>query len=94
MTRRCEITTPTGWRTLPFAELLIGMVFRLFEPDEMPVADAEGVTRFRALTMPEGDRIEAEPVPETEAERAVREEGMFWPGGPLPWREGEGRGLR
>lgn len=94
MTRRCEIATPTGWRVIPFAELIVGMIFRLFEPDGSPVVDAEGVSRFRVVAPPVGDRIETEPVPETDAERAVREQGSYWPGDASPWREGMGRGLR
>ena len=84
MPRRCEVQTPDGWRAHVFAALAPGMVFRLFEEDGAPVTDADGVTRWRALGPPgETDgrpTIDADQVPETDVERAVRAEGMFWPG--------------
>lgn len=93
--RRYEIQTASGtWRPLPFDEIRAGMVFRGAEPDGTPVVDGEGVARWRAITDAFDDSIEAEPVPESEAERAVREEGIFWPLDSMPSREGVGRGLR
>ena len=92
--RRCEVATGSGWRAIPFAELVAGLVFRLFEPTGAQVVDTEGVSRFRALTDANGDQIEAVSVPESEAEQAVREVGMFWPAETKPWVNGTGRGLR
>lgn len=85
MARRCEVLVDgRAWRAWAFAELQIGMVFRLFESDGMPVKDKDDVWRWRALGPPSTHqdgtpRIDAEPVPETEAERAVRQQGMYWP---------------
>ena len=85
MPRRCEVQTPDGWHAHVFAALIPGMVFRLFEEDGTPVMDADGVMRWRALGLPgETDgrpTIDAEQVPETDVERAVRADGVFWPGG-------------
>lgn len=86
MARQCEVLTGQGWRVRAFETLEPGMAFRLFEADGTPVKDADGTWRWRALGPPGRDEagrptIDAEPVPETEAERAVRTEGMYWPQG-------------
>lgn len=84
MARRCEVMTPTGWHEVAFADLTVGAVFRLFEEDGAPVSDENGETRWRARDLPiERDGvpwIDAEPAPESEVERQVRERGLFWPG--------------
>lgn len=87
MARRCEVWTDGhGWRAYSFAALAVGMVFRLFEEaTDARVMDEDGTWRWRVLGAPQvgGDgppTIEAEPVPETEVERAVRTEGFYWPG--------------
>ncbi len=97
MPRRCEVSTPHGWCAFPFGKLEPGMIFRLFEEDGAPVADEDGVTRWRALGPP-GEKngkptIDAEQVPESEVERQMRTRGMFWPSGPRGgWSPGPPRG--
>ena len=91
--RRVEQATAGGWRAV--VTLLAGMVFRMFESDGTPVVDGEGVSRWRAVTDARpGEVIQSEAVPESDAEQAVRETGMFWPGGPMPRHDERGRGLR
>lgn len=81
MPHRYEVYTPDGWRAIAFEALTPGALYRRFDTETARlVEDEDGVWRWRALAAPVGDTIEAEPVPETEAERQVRERGMFWPG--------------
>lgn len=85
MSRRCEIlTSGQYWRTAPVTLLQVGDVFRLFLDSE-PVTDGEGCWRWRVVAPPvpnlDGTHdVDAEAVPETEIERAVRTGGMYWPG--------------
>ena len=78
--RRCEIQTPDGWREVAFSTLTPGALFRLFDAvTGAPIEDEDGVTRWRALAVPVGDKVEAEQVPESDVERQVRVGGVFWP---------------
>lgn len=85
--RRCQVLAEgQHWREAPLASVRAGQVFRLHEADGSPVLASDGATwRFRATsdaTAVEGGeaRVEAEPVPETDVERAAREGPGWWPG--------------
>ena len=92
--RRCEILCEgRRWRELSVSDLRPGDVFRMFEASGRPVEDAEGCRRWRCLSPPrprsdEGGEyawdVDAEPVPETDAEREARETGVYWPGDRRP----------
>lgn len=85
MSRRCEVLGSDGhWRESAHALLQIGDVFQLFETDGRAVVDDAGFRRWRALapasaTASGAVEIDAEPVPETEVERTVREGRVWWP---------------
>ena len=94
MSRRCEVFTEgREWREIARADLRPGMVFRLFEETGESVAESddetgETIDRWRVTGDPrlvDGEwEIEAEPIPESGVERAVRDDGMYWPGGANP----------
>lgn len=83
--RHCEVLSGSGrWQPLAFEALEPGMVFRLFEPAGQPVVDESGASRWRVVGLPTAGEdgrptVEAEPIPETDAELAVRTEGAYWP---------------
>ena len=92
--RRCEVFTEgREWRAIDRADLTPGMVFRLFEADGAPVTatddeTGEAIDRWRVTGEPrlvdDEWEIDAEPIPESSVERAVREGGVYWPSGANP----------
>jgi len=86
--RRLEVLRGERWAPIDRRELRAGDVFRLLEPDGSPVRDPEtGAERWRVLEVlaPDPETGEApfaaEPLPESEVERAARRDGAWWPGG-------------
>lgn len=95
MPRRCEILTDgLDWREITPADLAPGAVFRLFEEDGTPVIVTDDLTGERVAKWRVAESGEAEPIPESDVERAVRTGGMFWPGGAAQQAEGPPRRLR
>lgn len=89
MSRRCQVLSEGQyWRDTPIGDVRAGQVFRMFEADGRPVRDEDGHERWRATSdaVPSGPdavdvqhRVEAEAIPETDAERQARTGGGFFP---------------
>ena len=88
MSRRCEVLTEQQtWQEIAADTITAGMIYRIVGPDgpERDVETGEPI-RWRArsdVTRNADGALEtdSERVDETEIERAVRETGLYWPGG-------------
>ena len=86
--RRIEVLSAGVWRVAE--RLSSGDVFRVFTEAGTPVADEHGVTRWRALAAASrGEIVSSEPLPETDAELAIRTRGWYWPGDTVGFPRGK-----